>query len=100
MSKPFIGTIKKAHANDINNSSTNQAFSEVLETRVSRRSLLQGASALAAASALPSVGLFSSSPSQAAIFSRAQSLGFQSVPFSTADQVIVPKGYTARAFYK
>ncbi|KLT71871.1 hypothetical protein PL75_11320, partial [Neisseria arctica] len=31
---------------------------------------------------------------------RAKKLNFHSVTFSTQDQVIVPKGYTARAFYK
>lgn len=100
MSKPFIGTIKKSHADDISNPSENPAFSSVLQTHLSRRNLLQSTAALGAAAALPSLGLFGAPVAQAHTLSRASQLGFQSVPFSTRDEVVVPKGYTARAFYK
>ncbi len=55
------------------------------------------------AAALP-LGVFGSQNAQAAVveskMQRARALGFKAVPFSTQDQVIVPEGYTARAFYK
>ncbi|MFV2029117.1 PhoX family protein [Neisseria sp. S1] len=96
--------IKNSHADEISNESSNTAFSHVMNVHVSRRSILQSSSALGVAAVLP-LGLFGGhSSTQAAVLEsrmqRAKKLNFHSVPFSTQDQVIVPKGYTARAFYK
>lgn len=102
MSKPNQW-IKNIHAEDVNNPSENTAFSTVMNARLSRRTILQSGSAWSVAAALP-LGLFGSGAVQAAstqtITQRAKNLGFKAVPFSTEDQVIVPEGYTARAFYK
>ncbi|MDO4226770.1 PhoX family phosphatase [Neisseria sp.] len=100
MSKPYL--IKSRHADDISNTSSNPAFSQVLQAKLSRRSLLQGSAAAGAAAVLP-LGLLQSGGAQAktaASSARARRLGFKSVPFSTQDTVVVPEGYTARAFYK
>ncbi len=101
MSKPYL--IKSRHADDISNTSSNAAFSQVLQAKLSRRSLLQGSAAAGAAAVLP-LGLLQSGGAQAktaaASSARARRLGFKSVPFSTQDTVVVPEGYTARAFYK
>ncbi|WP_373776266.1 twin-arginine translocation signal domain-containing protein, partial [Neisseria dentiae] len=51
MSKPYL--IKSRHADDISNTSSNAAFSQVLQAKLSRRSLLQGSAAAGAAAVLP-----------------------------------------------
>ncbi|MDO4998613.1 MAG: PhoX family phosphatase, partial [Neisseria sp.] len=103
MSKPFLQSlIKKSHAADISNASDNPAFSHIMQQHLSRRSLLQSMGAIGAAAALPSLGALANSPAHAAGMKplpKALSLGFQSVPFSTADGIVVPKGYTARVLY-
>lgn len=108
MGKPFVGTIKKSHAEDIDNSSNNPAFSQIMDARLSRRRVLQSFGALGVTSMLP-LSLMSKE-AQAATeatrfqpvprFARATALGFKSVPFSTKDKVIVPEGYTAQVLYR
>lgn len=108
MGKPLqkIGLIKKINEDVISNVSGNPAFSGILNARLSRRSLLQGSGALGAAAAvLPASLSVFSSQTRAGVFSRdnigkASVLGFAPVPVSAQDKVIVPQGYTARAFYK
>lgn len=100
MSKPYL--IKNSHAEDIDNPSGNPAFSQIMTAQLSRRSLLQSSGALGAATLLP-LGFFSNNAQAATAADyayRAKSLGFASVPFSTQDSIVVPEGYTARAFYK
>lgn len=107
MGKPFTGTIKKSHAEDIDNRSGNPAFSQIMDARLSRRSVLQGFGALGVTGILP-LGLMSNE-AQAATeaarfqpiprFPRATALGFKSVSFSTKDKVVVPEGYTAQVLY-
>jgi len=73
---------------------SNRAFAEVLEARLSRRKLLKSASALAVLNAFPlalagcATGL-----------KREGTIGFKSVPVSTADAVVVPEGYGASVLY-
>ncbi len=104
MGKPLKNhLIKNSHADDISNESSNAVFSDVMNVHLSRRTMLQSSGALGMAAALP-LGVFGSQNAQAAVveskMQRARALGFKAVPFSTQDQVIVPEGYTARAFYK
>ncbi|MBV6541464.1 PhoX family phosphatase [Ursidibacter maritimus] len=94
MSKPL--SLKTTNAEDICNDSENLAFSQVLDCHLSRRKLLQSGAVLGSVAMMPSLSFAKTAPT----FERATSLGFTSVPFSTEDKVIVPKGYTARAFYK
>lgn len=100
MSKPFARKIKDPNADTVSNLSANPAFSKVLDLAVSRRKLLQGSAAVGAATLAP-LGLLASGNAAAANrLPRAGMLGFQSVPFSTTDEVIVPPGYSARALYR
>lgn len=94
MGKPLYHLLK---TDDVSNASDNATFSDVLDKHLSRRSLLQGGIALGAVAALP----LSFTPNVLANgITRATSIGFKSVPFSTEDAVIVPEGYSARAFFK
>ena len=107
MGKPLqkTGLIKQVNDDVVSNPSDNTAFSQVLDSRLSRRSLLQSSGALGVAAALPAgLSLFADKV-QAGVFSRdnigkARGLGFTPVPMSAADTVVVPPGYSARAFYK
>jgi secreted PhoX family phosphatase len=79
----------------ISNRSDNPTFEEIITARVSRRDLLGGGLAAVAATALGGVGaLLEAVPAEA----RWQEplLGFDGIPVSTADTVVVPSGYTAR----
>ena len=105
MGKPLKNhLIKNSHADEISNESGNAAFSQVMDVRLSRRAMLQSSGALGVAAALPLGVLGLANPAQAAVLGsdmpRARSLGFRPVPFSTEDKVVVPEGYSARAFYK
>lgn len=104
MGKPLKNhLIKNSHADEISNESENAAFSGVMNLNLSRRRLLQSSSALGAAAVVP-LGVFGSGLAEAApantVRRLTKKLGFQSVPLSSQDAVIVPPGYTARAFYK
>lgn len=91
------------------NTSSNESFNSVLETRLSRRSLLRGGIASAAGALFGSVGLTACGGSGrapdtgtevAAPKVRAETLlGYKAVGKSLADQVIVPAGYTASVIY-
>lgn len=113
MGKPLArsGLIKKVNEETVSNGSGNPLFSDVLHCR-SRRRLLQGGGAIGMMTALNActTGPLMRSPEnpqvlskearKAAPLGKADSLGFRSVPFSNQDTVVVPEGYTARAFYK
>lgn len=82
----------------ISNSSNNQTFEEILAARLSRRQVLgsgAGAAALAAAGGVSS--LLTAIPAEARPRHRPNQplLGFQGIPTSSADTLIVPEGYTA-----
>ena len=81
------------------NPSDGPAFNEVVERRASRRTVLAGG--MAGAAAFLTTNLVGSSPALAGATSRvsaADLLGFSPIPLSYADEVVVPPGYTARAF--
>jgi secreted PhoX family phosphatase len=81
---------------NVSNNSNNQTFQEVIEARVSRRSFLGGGLATAAALSLGGVGaLLKAVPASAQNRGRQPLLGFQGIPVSDADTVVVPVGYTA-----
>ncbi|HZM75152.1 MAG TPA: PhoX family phosphatase [Candidatus Limnocylindrales bacterium] len=69
------------------NPSGNRPFQDVLTARVSRRAVMVGGTALAAA------GFLGAAPAQAN--HKKPKLGFKGVSVSTADTVVVPEGYTA-----
>ena len=96
MSKPF--SIKHVNADMVDNASQNPSFSHIADLMMTRRTALQAGGILGAAAIVP-LGLMSGT-AQAATLAKAVSLGFDSVPMGTDDKVIVPAGYTARAFYK
>jgi uncharacterized protein len=76
------------------NPSRNEHFNEVVTARLSRRSVLTGGLATAAV-ALGGIGsLLRAMPAEA--HGRGSLLGFTGIPVSSADTVVVPKGYTAR----
>ena len=80
------------------NISGNESFEQVIEARLSRRGVLGGGVAAAVAASLGGVGsLLNAVPAQARGDGNAQPLlGFQGIPVSTADAVVVPAGYTAK----
>jgi hypothetical protein len=83
----------------VSNNSNNQTFEEVIEARLSRRGFLGGGLATAAAVSLGGISaLLKAVPASAQNKGRGPRkplLGFQSVPVSTADTVVIPPGYTA-----
>jgi uncharacterized protein len=79
------------------NNSGNDAFQQVVEARVSRRSFLGGGLATAATVSLGGIGaLLQAVPASAKGRVLQPLLGFQGIPVSTADTVEVPPGYTAK----
>jgi secreted PhoX family phosphatase len=91
----------------VSNFSNNESFEQVVEARMSRRGVLGGSVAAAVAASVGGVGaLLSAVPADAHGFAgdgyggrydrhRRRRLGFEGIPVSTADTVVVPKGYTA-----
>ena len=81
----------------ISNESRNECFADVVEARISRRSFLGGGLATAAVVSTGGIGaLLSAVPVSAKPKLAGPLLGFNSVPVSSADAVVVPDGYTAR----
>lgn len=81
----------------ISNVTQNETFQDVIEARLSRRDVLSGGVAAGVAAALGGVGsLIHAVPAQAGHGPRGPLLGFQSIPVSSEDAVIVPEGYTAK----
>lgn len=80
------------------NASGNEHFREVVEARLSRRSVLTKGLAAAAVLSLGGVeALLRSVPASArGNVGGGASFGFESVPAQVTDEVIVPKGYTAK----
>lgn len=88
---------------EVNNQTSTAPFSEVMDARLSRRSLFKmGGLGV-------SLGIFSLFPAK--VFAQAQAdkitkavnggrVTFEAIPYSTLDTVIVPEGYKAVAFYK
>ena len=83
----------------VSNVSGNETIHDVVATRLSRRGLIAGG--VAGAAALSGVGaLVDAVPVQAGrtvgSAARSTALGFTAIPVSSADAVVVPAGYTAR----
>ena len=77
------------------NTSSNETFREVVDARMSRRGLIGGS--IASAAVLSGVGsLVSAVPARAHDDDDDELLGFEGIPVSSADAVVVPPGYTAR----
>ena len=86
------------------NTSGNPEFQTVLSARLSRRSLLRGGVGTAASAVLGSWGLSAcgggdDDPAAPVAPPPITTLGFGSVPKSTADALTVPAGYTATILY-
>ncbi|OZB16034.1 MAG: Tat pathway signal protein, partial [Marinobacter sp. 34-60-7] len=88
------------------NHSSNLPFQEVLMARMQRRSVMKGSVGAALASVM-GLGLAacgsdsnggSSTEGSSQAPGEATRLGFQAVPVSSANQVVVPEGYTATPF--
>lgn len=81
----------------ISNNSNNETFEEVVAVRLSRREFLGSGLAVAAAASLGGIGgLLNSVPAAAHGRWQGPLLGFESIPVSIADTVVVPQGYTAK----
>jgi uncharacterized protein len=78
----------------VSNPGHNPHFSDIIETRLARRGFLGGGLALGAASVGGVGALLSAVPASA--HNNEPLLGFQGVPVSTLDDVVVPMGYTAK----
>ena len=79
---------------NMSNRCGNQTFQEVIEARISRRGFLGGG--LATAAAFSVSGMSALLKAVLASANGRPLLGFQSIPVSDADTVVVPPGYTAR----
>jgi uncharacterized protein len=80
----------------VSNPSGNPTFEEVVHARLSRRSLIGGGVAASVAASLGGVGsLLHAVPAQATNGTQPL-LGFQGIPVSSADRIVVPAGYSAK----
>ena len=86
----------KIDDDNVSNNSGNPTFQEVVEARVSRRGFLGGGLAAAAAFSLSGVDALLRTVPASAQANRRAPLGFQGIPVSEADTVVVPPGYTAK----
>jgi uncharacterized protein len=82
--------------NNISNPSNNETFEEVVAARVSRRGFLGSGLAAITAASLGGVGTLLDAVPTMAKPGCGPLLGFQGIPVSSADTVVVPTGYTAR----
>ncbi len=80
------------------NTSRNPAFEQVLDARLSRRSLLRGGAGMAGAATLGTAAL-SGCATTSGPAAAVTALGFKAVAKSTADVLTVPEGYTAQVLY-
>ncbi len=85
----------------IDNVSVNVAFSQLLEKRISRRSLLKGAASLSTAWFAGFFPLLDVRAKQSLpVFQKKiTTLNFSSVPFSNEDQITLPEGYLMQVLY-
>ncbi|CAN5862009.1 PhoX family phosphatase [soil metagenome] len=89
------------HDEFISNRSANKAFGDVVDARLSRRGLLTGGLATAAVTFLPDGSALAArgrgeGTGQGRGKGRGALLGFQAIGPSTADEVIVPPGYSTQ----
>jgi len=103
MSRPLKSVFKQEHSEEISNRSANPVFSDVKDVFLSRRRFLQMGAVAGAAVSFPALMRAESAfaaMTQPTALAKAVSLGFTSIPVSTADTVTVPEGYIARPFYR
>ena len=103
MSRPLKSVFKQEHSDEISNRSANPVFSDVKDVFLSRRRFLQMGAVAGAAVSFPALMRAESAfaaMTQPTALAKAVSLGFTSIPVSTADTVTVPEGYIARPFYR
>ncbi|OHV10491.1 PhoX family protein [Kushneria phosphatilytica] len=82
---------------DNHNLSRNTPFSTILDRRMSRRRVMQGGLGVAAATLFAGFGLPGAvRAATAAASGQSLSLGFESIPGSMTDAVVVPPGYRAQ----
>ena len=79
----------------VSNTSNNETLEQVA-ARVSRRQILGGGLTIAAASSLGGIGTLLNAVTAQAKPKGEPLLGFQGIPVSSADTVVVPPGYTAK----
>ena len=96
-------TLELDHALDPDDVSTNPSrgpsFNDVVERRASRRVVLAGGMAGAAAFLTSNLaGAPRALANSASRVSAAELLGFSPIPLGYSDEIVVPPGYTARAF--
>ena len=85
----------------VSNTSNNESFDEIIEARLSRRDFLGGTLAVSAAAALGGVGsLVSAVPASAKNVGAGPLLGFEAIPISELDDLVVPEGYTAKVLIR
>jgi hypothetical protein len=82
------------HDDGVSNPSANPSFEEILAGRLSRRDVLRGGLVAAGVAVLGGMTGRGTRPAEAADL-----FGFQGVPVSRADQVVVPPGYRADVLY-
>ncbi|HDZ46680.1 hypothetical protein LCGC14_0159310 [marine sediment metagenome] len=92
-----VDPILAAGDEPLSNASHNAYFGDILEKRLSRRGMLKGSLATVIAGLMATKLPFNSAfAAQGGASS--PSMGFQAVPVSTADNVVVPKGYRVQSF--
>ena len=92
--------MKSDFNNEDSNTSNNPSFDSVLQTRLSRRSMLRGGMGGVGTVMLAGVGLSACGGSDDAVAAPSTTLlGFNAVSKSLADAVVVPVGYTASVIY-
>ena len=79
----------------ISNISNNEKLEDVVTRQLSRRDVLGGGAAVAAAASLGGVGALLNAVPAEARHGHRPLLGFEGIPVSSADTVVVPEGYTA-----
>ncbi len=78
------------------NHSDNPTFESILNLRFQRRTLMKGSIAAAVGAMFAAPALEALRPEAAEAITVSPLLGFQAIPVSTADSVVVPPGYTVR----
>ena len=87
---------KQDDDNNGSNPSANPTFQEIVEARLSRRTFLGGGLAAAAVFSTSGLGgLLKAVPADAAKASNGPLLGFQAIPVSEVDEVVVLPGFIA-----
>ncbi|KAF0804460.1 Tat (twin-arginine translocation) pathway signal sequence domain-containing protein [Alcanivorax sp. S71-1-4] len=78
------------------NQSDNRHFADIIQARFSRRAMLQGSLGVAAVGFLG--GTLAACGGDSSSSRRKAGLGFEAIPAGRDDAIVVPEGYTARAF--